>query len=229
MVTATKTESITFTLSMADIDNLNQAGFADGYGIACDTVSGGYKCAPMGAGGSFVVASQSEAELGTENTKGMTALRTAQAILAQIPIVSNNNSYTPSWTASGTAPSLGNGSISGKYHRSGKWLACDIYMQIGSTTTKGSGEWYFSLPSGLTIDTSYMTTVVTGVTVLGNVNANRTGTSDQGGFIVYQDTGKVKLVNQGTTLAYWNTTVPVTWGTSDQLSLKFTVPITGWQ
>jgi hypothetical protein len=38
-----------------------------------------------GGGGSFAIASQAEAEAGTENTKGMTSLRTKQAITSQRP------------------------------------------------------------------------------------------------------------------------------------------------
>ena len=69
----------------------------DGLGLAWDGTSGALKntdfagptgatgpTGPAGADGIFsAIASQAEAEAGTENTKGMTALRTAEAIAAQ--------------------------------------------------------------------------------------------------------------------------------------------------
>ena len=54
--------------------------------------------------------------------------------------------YTPSWTASGTAPSIGNGSITGYYTRSGALVTAYITLSYGTTTTGGTGSWRFSLP-----------------------------------------------------------------------------------
>jgi len=54
--------------------------------------------------------------------------------------------YTPSWTSSGTAPTLGNGTILGYYTRRGQIIEGTIDLTIGSTTTTGTGTWYFSLP-----------------------------------------------------------------------------------
>jgi len=54
--------------------------------------------------------------------------------------------YTPSWTASGTAPVLGNGSLTGRYLLVGKICYVQMFFAAGSTTTFGSGEWRFSLP-----------------------------------------------------------------------------------
>ena len=54
--------------------------------------------------------------------------------------------YTPTWTAVTTNPSLGNGTLTGSYHRIGKTIFFTISLTIGSTTTLGSGGWIFSLP-----------------------------------------------------------------------------------
>lgn len=60
------------------------------------------------------------------------------------------DSYSPSVTSTGTAFSLGNGAIAGQYLRIGKTLAgCRIALQIGSTTTIGTGAYRFSLPDEL--------------------------------------------------------------------------------
>ena len=63
-------------------------------------------------------------------------------------------SYTPTWTASTTNPSIGNGTLSGRYIQIGKLVYCQFKMVAGSTTTFGSGEWRFSYP--ISPNTSYI-------------------------------------------------------------------------
>jgi hypothetical protein len=55
--------------------------------------------------------------------------------------------YTPTWgVESGTAPTLGNGTLSGFYNRVGDLVFFAITLQFGSTTTAGSGNYTFSIP-----------------------------------------------------------------------------------
>ncbi|MFF7023064.1 hypothetical protein ACFY97_18925 [Streptomyces klenkii] len=56
------------------------------------------------------------------------------------------SSYTPSWTATTTNPSLGNGTIAGSYMKVGTTCSVFIKLVIGSTTNRGSGTYKFSLP-----------------------------------------------------------------------------------
>lgn len=59
--------------------------------------------------------------------------------------------YTPTWTTSGSAPSLGNGVVTGRYHRMfGRTYFVEISFVAGSTTTFGSGSFQFTLPSSIT-------------------------------------------------------------------------------
>jgi len=55
-------------------------------------------------------------------------------------------SYTPTWTSSGTAPSLGNGTIVGKYQQIGKLVTFRAVLTLGSTSTIGTGQYSLSLP-----------------------------------------------------------------------------------
>lgn len=55
-------------------------------------------------------------------------------------------SYTPAWTASGTNPTLGSGSITGRYMRIGKTVHVSITIAGGSGTTPGTGTYLFGLP-----------------------------------------------------------------------------------
>ena len=54
--------------------------------------------------------------------------------------------YTPTWTSSGTAPVIGNGTLSGRYSISGNTVNLVINLIAGSTTTFGTGGQSFSLP-----------------------------------------------------------------------------------
>ena len=54
--------------------------------------------------------------------------------------------YTPTWTGSGTNPVIGNGSITGRYSLVNKTVTAQILVTMGSTTTFGSGAYFFSLP-----------------------------------------------------------------------------------
>ncbi|MGM9380349.1 hypothetical protein [Streptomyces antibioticus] len=54
--------------------------------------------------------------------------------------------YTPTWTAVTTNPTLGNGTISGKYVKIGRLVVCKIGLVPGSSTAFGSGAYSWSLP-----------------------------------------------------------------------------------
>lgn len=55
-------------------------------------------------------------------------------------------SYTPVWSSSGTAPSLGNGTLVGYYAKIGRDVTAKIFLSTGSTTTYGTGFYSFTLP-----------------------------------------------------------------------------------
>ena len=57
-----------------------------------------------------------------------------------------SSNYTPTWTTSGTAPILGNGTLTGRYTLSGRICTAQVEFDAGSTTTFGSGQFQFSLP-----------------------------------------------------------------------------------
>lgn len=55
--------------------------------------------------------------------------------------------YPAAWIGSGTGPTLGNGSIAGRYQRCGRTITGSIIMAIGSTSTGGTGAWEWTLPA----------------------------------------------------------------------------------
>lgn len=66
--------------------------------------------------------------------------------------------YTPAWTTDfggGSNPSLGDGTITGRYIQAGDLVHAHITLVIGSTSTAGSGRWQFSLPVTAATEASY--------------------------------------------------------------------------
>lgn len=55
-------------------------------------------------------------------------------------------SWTPTWSTTGTAPSVGNGTFTCSYTQIGKTVHYRMHFVMGSTTTYGTGTWLFSLP-----------------------------------------------------------------------------------
>lgn len=55
-------------------------------------------------------------------------------------------SYTVTWGGTTTNPTLGNGTLTGRYLQAGKLVIYSIQLTIGSTTTFGSGTYTFTLP-----------------------------------------------------------------------------------
>ena len=55
-------------------------------------------------------------------------------------------SYTPTWSASGTAVAIGNGTQVGGYLNPGKLVIFRAKITMGSTTTYGTGSYRIALP-----------------------------------------------------------------------------------
>jgi hypothetical protein len=83
--------------------------------------------------------------------------------------------YTPAWTASTTNPVLGNGTVIGRYMKIGRTVLCQIILTTGSTTTYGSGQYSFGLPSALAssgVDSEGTARLTAGATYIGQCFAS---------------------------------------------------------
>jgi len=139
--------------------------------------------------------------------------------------------YTPTWTATTTNPSLGNGSIVGYWKKSGESLSCIIRLITGTTTTFGSGFYRFGIPSGLSINN----TKLQSETATGTAGTVNWGGVNHIGFVALiagvnsvQNVG-IRQIDGG--ISAWSNTIPnaPTASTANQImSLEFTVPIAGW-
>lgn len=77
--------------------------------------------------------------------------------------------YTPTWAGASGNPSLGNGSIAGRYLRMGQLVTYVGSINMGSTTTYGSGIWTVTVPiaaaggsAGLTVGEAWIYDASTG-------------------------------------------------------------------
>lgn len=118
-------------------------------------------------------------------------------------------SYVPSWTATTTNPTLGNGTLTGKYLQAGKLVIFRIELTIGSTTTAGSGVYSLSLP----VATAHSTNAVLG----GGGLFFDTSAANHYMHVPYIAGGAVRLAASA---ARWTATVPVAPATDDVISVS---------
>jgi hypothetical protein len=141
-----------------------------------------------------------------------------------LPIIDNANNtrnlldawrqaYTPALTSGGTAPSLGNGTITGSFSRSGSTTSIVGELTIGSTTTLGTGILSISLPAAMKNDINFA-----GGTVYMNI-----GGSIYEGFLQIPVGSSVANLLRDTSGSV-TATSPGTFGTGDFIRWSATYP-----
>jgi hypothetical protein len=125
--------------------------------------------------------------------------------------VGNITAFTPTWSSSGTQPTLGNGQLAMYYQRYGKMCFVRMYFQVGSTSTVGTGTWLFTLP---------FTPTNAGVCgIPGNAYVEDFAVAGYRAQFSLSGT-QLFLVQSGGNAGISNT-VPFTWGTNDYISGQF--------
>ena len=115
--------------------------------------------------------------------------------------------FTPTWTASTTNPTLGNGTLVGRYMQAGKLVFFTIDLTIGSGTLLGSGQYLFTLPA----------TAVRGAELA--ISATLTmkqGTNRNSGGAILVNTGTVRLMQATGAVT---PSSPFAWASGDVISL----------
>lgn len=142
-------------------------------------------------------------------------------------------SYTPTWTSTGTAPSVGNGTITGMYRKEGDSLHVRIALTSGTTTAYGTGNYKFSIPNAgtWTIDTAKMTSITGFGGVVGSASA-AVASNSFSGTAIYIDTQSIGGVSTIAANANpWGGGNPsnATASTANQtFNFDVVVPITNW-
>lgn len=131
-----------------------------------------------------------------------------------------SGTYTPTWAAaSGSAPAIGNGSLTGRYTQIGSLCHVLIKVYFGSSSTFGSGGVLrFGLPfTAATI--SGMAQVGSGSYIINDSGTGTTGgTIELGSGLAYITLNCNPAGTVGTTLA--TNAVPLTWANGDSLTVE---------
>lgn len=125
-------------------------------------------------------------------------------------------SYTPSWTTTGTQPTLGDGTLTGAYKQIGKTVFVRVRLVFGTTTTGGTGDWKFNLP--VTASSAAGIQFPCSILDSGNAWYQATVNGQYGGetfrtSIIGQSAGANS--SQGVTATF-----PITWGNLDSLQFN---------
>ena len=134
--------------------------------------------------------------------------------------------YAPAWTGATADPAIGNGTITARYLLNRRICFVNIEVVMGSTTTYGTGTWYFSTPpkpdnsgDALAHEDS--------VPCCGSAKLTDTGTLDCVGTSVI-DAAASKIYVVGTSHAATGivaSTTPFTWASTDRLVLTLAFPV----
>lgn len=133
-------------------------------------------------------------------------------------------SYTPTWTSTGGSPSLGNGTLTGRYQQFGKTVVARISLVWGSTTSSaGASGWLFALPVNNSTNYSSIhypigSAYAENAAVLAYFGQARILSTQQNKCNVSMFGSATSYVDDGTLSA----TTPFTWATGDYLSTTIT-------
>jgi hypothetical protein len=150
----------------------------------------------------------------------------------EVPVVTEWTDFTPVWSSAGTQPSIGNGTITGKYRRVGDSVEIFTEVYSGSTTTYGTGAYSFSMPAGLIIDSNKIATsgdrTVLGVAALFGTRPYNADVTHNGAL---SQQVSASLHTSATIGARISNTFPETWtnvGNINSFSLSYKYPVLGW-
>jgi hypothetical protein len=121
--------------------------------------------------------------------------------------------YTPTWGSTGTANTLGNGTLTGTWHQFGRLVFYTITLTWGNSTSSGTGVWTFTLPATASLGQA-------GGSVL-MVNA---GVQQYAGLLQIVTSGTViqPVTVDGATPVGLGASAPFAWGAADIME------ISGW-
>ncbi len=161
----------------------------------------------------------------TANFKGSTIAQTTYYSGVTIPFVAGSAklidlptliSYTVSWTASTTNPTLGNGTLIGRYTVRNSLCRVQIELTFGSTTAAGSGTYNFSLP--ITHSTGWGKS-------LGTVYILDSGTTNYTGVAIVDAGASIINIAINSVASYVNATNPIAWASGDKITIVIEYPL----
>jgi hypothetical protein len=185
--------------------------------VGSDELATGAVTAGKIASGGVSAAAQFAAGVVDSAAIGANAVGTSELIDAAITFIKMAHdaptNYTPSWAASGSAPSIGNGTLEGHFLGLGRIIVFRFRLVIGSTTNVGTGNWEIGVPA--TFDTAWQggNTPVPGL-----CQANQWGTLHFGLLSSGVSPSRVTIRDR-VSLNLFGGTVPFTWTTGQFLEV----------
>lgn len=146
-------------------------------------------------------------------------------------------SYVSAWRAITVDPTLGNGTLTARYRRINDSAQIEIKLIVGGTSATGTGDYYFPIPAGITVDPSRLSiSVNSGALGLGPARFYSTSsTYTYIGTVEYSSPSYIyagrpqnptTYLIDGTVLFGTNFATP---SAGDEYHMLFTVPITDWE
>lgn len=137
-----------------------------------------------------------------------------------VAAASQMGSYTPTWSAaSGTAPAVGNGTLTGRYRKVARRIEFQLKLTAGGTTTFGNGgQWRFTLPENPS-STAYSTDESAKIAI-GNAVDTGTALTAAAGMWIGSATNLLYVYFNTATTGAIIATQPHAWATTDVLFLE---------
>lgn len=134
--------------------------------------------------------------------------------LGRDPYWEESATYPVSWTSTGTAPALNDGTLTGRYVRVRQNLFfCTITLVWGSTTSGGTGAWIFSTP--------FTMLALATAQVAGGATGTDSSTGTVYGAIARKQSTTGLFVYNILTNTIFTASVPFTWASGDVLTIQF--------
>lgn len=143
---------------------------------------------------------------GIVTTAGQIAFPAAQNPSANANTLDDyeEGTYTPTWTGATTNPVLGNGTMTADYVKVGQLVRCSLRIDMGSTTTYGSGVWSFTPPF-----------TASAANDVGSAYAFDAGTANRVGAVQFASTTAMRLVSD-LGPDNWGASIPHVWANGDR-------------
>lgn len=138
-------------------------------------------------------------------------------------VISDWFTYTPVWTSAGS-PSIGNGTLLGRWRKVGDSIEVWVDLTFGTTTSGAGANWVFSLPTGIFLDS---TKAPFGAPAAGSAVLLDSGTAYSGAVPIIVGSG-FRVTPATASGSQVGVTVPFTWATGDNLNFTATAPVLGW-
>ncbi|WP_425832553.1 hypothetical protein [Streptomyces fractus] len=128
------------------------------------------------------------------------------------------SSYTPTWLAEGgAAPTLGNGSITGRYLKVGRTVDWVVQLTWGSTTAAGGGggaeNWMLGLPAAPAAGFSQRIITVDAFDASTSLHYSASAIYNTGSGGVF----KTMVSNRADNTGIWDSQLPFVWAAGDIL------------